>query len=68
VQPRQDDVGFRASHIAQHPEDFDVHRFRGDAFEYGIRHTVHASLDLVLGHDLNFGFFGREAGQRTEAE
>ncbi len=68
VQPRQDDVGFRASHVAQHAQDLDIHRFRGHAFEDGIGHAVHAGLDLVLGHDLNFWFFGGETGQRKEAE
>jgi hypothetical protein len=64
VQPGQNDVGFRAGHIAQDAKDLDVHRLRSDAFEDGIRHTVHTGLDLVLRHDLNFWVFGRETGQR----
>src|ERR1019366_3584658 len=68
MQPGQNDVGFRAGQIAQDAEDLGFHRFRRDAFEDGIGHAMHAGLDLVLRHDLNLWLFGRETGQRQEAE
>ena len=54
VQTRQNDVGLRAGHVAQHAENFDVHGLRLHAFEDGVGDAVHAGFHLVFRHDLDF--------------
>jgi hypothetical protein len=63
MQARQDHVGLRTRHIAQHAQNFHFHRLRRYAFEDGVGYAVHAGFDLVLGHDLDFGL-NAEGGKR----
>jgi hypothetical protein len=67
MQARQDHVGLRTRHIAQHAQNFHFHRLRHYAFEDGIGYAVHAGFDLVLRHDLDFGL-NAECGKRGQAD